>query len=178
MFEVGFAEFTVLVQDGALPEIYSEYASRARLKLEKGLENAEGRAAFCAVAKRDDWPFCVLAFRYAPAGYGFTPGVLLVPETETLFVGGGTLLFAVDLKRLRPLWEDTAELGFWSWRRHEETVLMSAESELAAWEIGGRKLWTTFVEPPWSYTVSDGTLVLDVMGEVSRFSLHAGPSDA
>ena len=30
------------------------------------------------------------------------------------------------------LWEDYAEIGFWSWQRHDDTVLMSAELELAA----------------------------------------------
>jgi len=28
---------------------------------------------------------------------------------------------------------------------------MSAELELAAWRTDGTKLWTTFVEPPWTY---------------------------
>jgi hypothetical protein len=175
MFEVGFGDFTVSVQEGSLPDNYSEYASHAQLKLESGLQGSEGRVAFCGVAKGDGWPSCIVAFRYAPAGYGFTPGVLVVPETEILFVGGGTLLLAVNLARCRLLWEDTAEMGFWCWRRHSNIVLMSAELELAAWNAGGRKLWTTFVEPPWSYTVEDGRVALDVMGNVSDFSMHAGP---
>jgi hypothetical protein len=32
-----------------------------------------------------------------------------------------------------------------------------------------------FVEPPWDYRVEDGEVVLDVMGQVSRFPLRAGP---
>jgi len=54
-------------------------------------------------------------------------------------------------------------------------VVMSAELELAAWDLAGRKLWTTFVEPPWQYTVEDGSIHLDVMGTKSQFDLERGP---
>lgn len=51
---------------------------------------------------------------------------------------------------------------------------MLAELELAAWAMGGRKLWTMFVEPPWSYTVHEQTVTLDVMGLVRSLDLHTG----
>ena len=178
MFAVGFGEFTVFVQDGSLPELYSEYKDRAEFTIERNIGSSEGRAVFCAVARGGDWPFCVLSARYAPAGHGFSPGILLVPETGILFLGAGTLLLAVDLGRRRQLWEDAAEVGFWSWRRHGGTVVMSAELELAAWGIGGERRWTTFVEPPWSYSVGDGIVTLDVMGSLSEFSLQTGPPSA
>lgn len=178
MFQVGFGEFTVSVQDGSLPELYPEYLSHAAFNLQRDLESAEGRVAFCGVARGGGWPFCVLAFRYAPAGSGFSPGVFLVPETEILFVGAGTSLFAVDLRNHRKLWEDEADVGFWSWQRHGDIVLMSAELELAAWGIRGERLWRVSVEPPWSYAARDGVVVLDVMGEISEFSLQAGPPAA
>jgi hypothetical protein len=46
--------------------------------------------------------------------------------------------------------------------------------ELAAWSTDGAKLWTTFVEPPWSH-VTAGQVVLDVMGAVRTFNLRSGP---
>ena len=94
-------------------------------------------------------------------------------STEPL--GAGSRLLAFDLSRPARLWEDTAELGFWSWSRHADTVLMAAELELAAWDIGGRKLWSTFVEPPWDYTVTDGRVALNIMGDVTSFDLTGGP---
>ena len=175
MFRIDVGEFSISVQDGGLPEIYSEYVRHADFELEMGLESSEGRLAFCSVGRGSDWPFCVLSFRYAPAGSGFSPGVLLVPETGILFAGAGTLLFAVDLNNRRLLWEDLADVGFWSWQRHGDTVLMAAELELAAWGIRGEGRWRTFVEPPWSYEVRDGTVELDVMGKISKFSLRSGP---
>lgn len=42
---------------------------------------------------------------------------------------------------------------------------MAAELELAAWTSSGEKLWTTVVEPPWSYQVFDDLVQLDVMGK-------------
>jgi hypothetical protein len=55
---------------------------------------------------------------------------------------------------------------------------MSAELELAAWTVSGVKLWTMFVEPPWSYEVTAGQILLDVMGVTSTFDLIRGPHAA
>jgi hypothetical protein len=52
---------------------------------------------------------------------------------------------------------------------------MSAELEFAAWDINGRKLWSTFVEPPWSYEIRGDQVELDVMGRKSTFVLAIGP---
>jgi hypothetical protein len=83
-----------------------------------------------------------------------------------------------DLAQPRRLWSDQADTGFWSWPRHADTILMSAELELAAWDLAGRKLWTTFVEPPWEYAAEAGTVLLDVMGKKSCFPLTTGPTMA
>jgi hypothetical protein len=74
------------------------------------------------------------------------------------------------------LWIDTADCGFWSWSRFGDYVLMSAELELAAWTYDGVKLWSTFVESPWSYSVAHDVVMLDVMGNESSFPLAAGPT--
>jgi len=50
-------------------------------------------------------------------------------------------------------------------------VLMAAELALAAWDRTGRKLWSRFVEPPWSFLVVDDKVHLDVMGKHTEFSL-------
>jgi hypothetical protein len=53
---------------------------------------------------------------------------------------------------------------------------MSAELELAALDLLGRRLWSTLVEPPWSYEVVTGVIQLDVMGEKSSFGVESGPA--
>jgi hypothetical protein len=111
------------------------------------------------------WPELVVSQRFSPgAEAGFHPGILLVPETKLLLVGAGGRLLAYDLSRFALLWEDVADTGFWGWCRHRDVIVMSAELELAAWDLAGKKLWSTFVEPPWNYSVEEMALKLDVMG--------------
>ena len=92
-----------------------------------------------------------------------------------LFIGAGERLLAYDIRRIVRLWEDEAEEGFWGWSRHDSTVVMSAELELAGWNLEGRKLWSTFVEPPWEYAVENGMVKLDVMGKKTSFDIAQGP---
>ncbi len=166
------------------PPILYEWAKpRAELVEEFDLQRSDGDFRyqdFCyLVAGRSiDHPTLVLAQRHDPTeAAGFYPGVLVVPETDVLFVGADERLLAYDLAKPARLWEDVADTGFWNWARYGEVVIMSAELELAAWNLEGTKLWTTFVEPPWSYQVTDDVLKLDVMGVESEFSLRAGPEN-
>src|SRR5258708_2657028 len=109
---------------------------------------------------------------------GLCPAIALLPDVHRLFVGAGEELFCYDLIEPRRLWRDRADTGLWGWEIAGATVLMSAELELAAWDKAGEKLWTTFVEPPWSYVVAEDHVTLDVMGEMSRFNLRDGPTQA
>ena len=129
------------------------------------------------VRRGSAWPFLCVVQHYQRQG-GWYPGVLLVPETALLIIGAGERLLAYDLRGPTRLWEDQADAGFHGWQRHEDLLVMSAELELAAWDLGGVKRWSTFVEPPWGYHVESGTVHLDVMGTVSSFPLSVGPSQA
>lgn len=166
--------WTVLVQEG-LPAIFDEYKKHAALCDE--LEIAAGAGPKCFVAasrSAGDWPELVVAQRYEPAE-GFHPGVALVTEKRLLFVGAGQRLLAY---RLGPhperLWQDWAAMGFREWRVHGPFVLMAAELELAAWRTDGEKLWSRFVEPPWTYAIHNDHIRLNVMGEESEFPLASG----
>ncbi len=179
MFEVTYDEFTVLCQSSGFPGLYSEYRNNAVLAEEFDLEDRdEAKWCFLGVRRGSKWPFLTVAQKYWPDGAGFEPGALLVPETSTLFIGAGERLLAYDLKAPKRLWLDSADTGFWQWDRQSDFVLMAAELEFAAWTKEGTKLWTTFVEPPWDYVLTQDSGVLDIMGKKMPFTLLHGPDRA
>jgi hypothetical protein len=155
---------------------YRQLASTAKLVDEIDLRRAEGRPCSFTVAERGT-TLIVGSFRYELGG-GVGPAIALLPEAHTLFIGAGGEIFCYELSGPSRLWHDTADTGIWGWEVVSDTVLMSAELEFGAWDQAGQKLWSTFVEPPWSYQADRGHVTLDVMGKVSRFGLRAGPQQA
>lgn len=176
MFSISCGHYTLYCKAAELPFLHEEYCKYARLVDEFGLAEKNGEICFVAAGDDSDLPFLVVVQRYSPTEVGgFSPGLMLIPETKLLFIGAGERLLAYDLVKPKRLWEDEADTGFWRWKRHDDMVVMSAELELAAWDLEGRKQWTTFVEPPWSYTVAGGEVSLEVMGRRSKFPLRGGP---
>ena len=176
VFQFSCGQYRVDMAMGEPPHSYSTLSSRARLSEQFELDGS-GNPLFLTAALADaEEPLVAVAQRFDPGPEsGFQPGILIVPETALLLVGAGLRLIAYDLQEARRLWLDEADFGFWGWRRHADIILMSAELELAAWDLHGRKLWTTFVEPPWQYEVRAGEVILDIMGNSSRFPIVSGP---
>lgn len=159
------------------PLTWSEYCANAELVDDDQTATDNDSALLVAGIRHagTEWPGLVLALAYSPSRGGFAPGILVVPESGIAFVGAGTTLRAYRIwPQVQALWRDEADIGFWAWRQHGSTVVMSAELELAAWDIDGTKLWSRFVEPPWSYSVSDQRVILDVMGTETAFDLRTG----
>lgn len=170
-------QYTLFLQDRGLPSMADEYIKRATLSEEFDSDDDHCDTCFIAVAhSRHDWPFLTITQQFAPSGRGFEPGAILIPETNRLLIGAGTRLLAYNLETIERQWEDMADTGFWSWSRHKNTIIMSAELEMAAWDLSGKKLWSTFVEPPWNYDVVGNAVTLDVMGVKSTFDLVDGPT--
>ncbi|MEU8241018.1 hypothetical protein AB0C07_22470 [Actinoplanes missouriensis] len=162
------------------PAVLGGYRQHADLSEDFPVSGDSGYDGYFFLAVNDhggEWPRLVVTQRFAPSGAGFTPGVLYVPEQRQLFIGAGTRLLAYQARSglWHRNWMDEAECGFWSWRQHDDVVIMSAELEIAAWRTDGTKLWTTFVEPPWSYRVDSDQVELDIMGSVRTFHLSKGP---
>jgi hypothetical protein len=175
MFNIAIDNYNLLCVHDGLPNLYNEYCKHAVLSEHFNITASEGKSCFLGVEKDGGWPFLVIAQRFDDACNSFYPGALLVTETKLLFVGAGERILAYKLDPPARLWEDQANCGFWNWQRFGNTIVMSAELELAAWNIAGKKLWTMFVEPPWDYTVIDGIVTVDVMGSKSQFNLESGP---
>src|SRR5579871_3612908 len=112
MFRVCVGEYELCCQAYGLPDLLPEYQRRAALSEDFGVEQEYGSSVcFLSVGRVREWPFLVVVQRYWPSGCGFFPGVLLVPETQRLFVGAGRRLLGYDLARPSRLWEDEAEFG-------------------------------------------------------------------
>lgn len=175
MFRISIGEYELCCDAGGLPDLLTEYQQRAKLSEDFDVaEEAGASVCFLSVGRAQQWPFLVVVQRYWPAGCGFVPGVLLIPEANRLFIGAGRRLLGYDLSRPARLWEDMADFGFWSWAQHGQVVLMAAELELAAWNMSGHKLWSRFVEPPWEYSVIGEVVAVNVMGVESRIHLCNG----
>ncbi|MCA9589912.1 MAG: hypothetical protein KC657_31625 [Myxococcales bacterium] len=175
MFQLSTGPYSIRLTYDRLPHTYGEASRRAKIHDEIGVEDPSAGTLFCVeVAHGHGWPFLVVAQRYAPSDECFFPGLFFAPETHRLYIGAGTRLLAYDLRTPQRLWEDSTEPGFWTWARYEDVVIMSAELEIAAWDLEGGKLWSRPVEPPWEYEVRDGIVHLDVMGKVTEFTLHTG----
>lgn len=161
---------------GDLPPTYLTYRHQAELSEEFDLSGEGTMVFFTASSSARDWPELVVAQKASPGpGGGFHPGVLIASDTGVIFLGAGTRILAYNLQQMRRLWVDEADAGFGSWKRHSGVIVMAAELELAAWTAQGEKLWTTFVEPPWSYEAVGDLVRLEVMGEVTEFDLRSGP---
>lgn len=175
MFRITIGEYTLTVADD-YPSIYNEYHKQAKLIEILESSDAEGTICFVSVAKGLNQPFLVVVQKYSPGQEnGFQPGILLIPETRLLFIGAGERLLAYTWDPPKRLWEKSVIVGFWGWERYHQFVIMSAELELAVWDIYGKKRWSTFVEPPWDYKIDGETIHLEVMGKQSIFSLQHGP---
>jgi len=176
MYSVTLGKWSFSIEDGTLPDIYAAYKEHAVLVDEIDINDDEGRPLFISagLAGQGGWPSVVIAQRYSPHGCGFDSGFLLVPQSSLLFVGAGENLSCYDLSLPQKLWSDYADIGFLGWRHYREFVLMSAELELSVWNTSGEKLWTTFVEPPWGYSIQGDLVELDIMGKKHRRVLATG----
>jgi hypothetical protein len=172
-FKVTAGEYVLGLVPGGLPSLFKEYVAHAAL-VEQFEISGPGPGLCClTVARGSGWPFLVIA-QSIGRHVGLGPGALIAPDHDRLFVGGGERLLAYDLREPRRLWEDSAEAGFWGWTRHGDVVLMAAELEFAAWLVGGEKLWSMFVEPPWTFEVKGEAVWLEVMGKVDSYPLRVG----
>lgn len=177
MTTAAIGEYVLITHAPGRPPLLKEYVRHATLVDAEGSDDAGGARSFFAVRRAaDEWPFLVVSWPLDPGpDSGFFPGCALISETQTFFVGVGSRIAAFDLARPARLWAKQTQVGFWSWERHGELVLLSGELELAGYDLRGAMKWSTFVEPPWRYRVRDGRVELEVMGKRTSFPLSTGP---
>ncbi len=177
MISISMEDWDLQMEDGSLPSIFTSYLKNAEFVDQIDVNNDEGRFLFVGISKgatNNGWPSLVIVQKYQDHRQTFSPGFLVVPDTSLVFLGAGERLLCYDLEGKARLWEDETGCGFWSWSKSGSYVLMSAELEFGVWNESGKKLWSTFVEPPWSFAIEEQTVELDVMGTIQKFRLSDG----
>jgi hypothetical protein len=177
MFTVGVGAYTLVWSLGRNAFALQRH-DEALIKEIGQLWSAKEVASLAVYLDSARLPFLVIAIGQNPwyPEHHPTFGAQLIPETHTLFVGANEEVLAFDLRKPALLWRDNADSGFWSLQRYGDFVLMAAELTLVAWDLYGTKQWATFVEPPYDYTVTDGTVHLTVLSVPATFPLAEGPS--
>jgi hypothetical protein len=174
---IRMGDWELLIEDGSVPPIFASYLEKAEFVDQFDVNDGEGRFLFLGVSKGETtngWPTIIATQKYQDCQQTFSPGFLLVPDTSLIFVGAGKRLLCYNVEQKIRLWEDETLCGFWRWSQSGSFVLMSAELEFGVWNQSGEKLWSTFVEPPWTFKVTGQTVELDVMGKIRNYCLLNG----
>jgi hypothetical protein len=170
LFKYTCGPYTISMAD-SLPPTYYSSCQRAQMVDAFEIEGAYSALCYLAVAHGHDRPFLIVTQRYSPGpSSGFYPGVLLVPETDLLFVGAGERLLAYSLSTPARLWVADLPGGFLQWERTREHIILASENELAVWDLHGQKRWDFPVTPPWQYAVEEDTIHV-YMGD-KQVALH------
>lgn len=174
MINFHFNQYQVAVQTGKEPDAYEQWLDHATFK-DTGNLKKEGLPIYVGVGQGGEWYPTVIAFRSNPIEYGgFHPGILIVPETGTFFIGPGKVIRTYDLKVPKRKSEKELSCGFQGWARHDDFVVMQGELAFGLYSPEGREIWSAFVEPPWTYDVEENRVKLNVMGKISYRNLKTG----
>jgi hypothetical protein len=135
MFVCHIDRYKFSLFSGGLPEQYHElYRPYAQLLDEIDLDILERDpvdSSICFLAVQNDTMIgkyvLILALGYSPAEPTFIPSVMFVPETDTVYIGAGERALTYQLDPPLKLSEEEASVGFISWQRYQQYILMSAE---------------------------------------------------
>src|SRR5687767_12102972 len=96
MFSVIVGKYHLLCHPQTAPSIWDFHLERAKLAEQiNDSYNEDAQTCYLSVWE-ETRGLLVLALTFQPAG-GVYPGILIVPETDLLFLGAGETLLAYDL---------------------------------------------------------------------------------
>ncbi|GCE14137.1 hypothetical protein [Tengunoibacter tsumagoiensis] len=116
-----------------------------------------------------------LLLGYSPSDPAFYPELLYVPESQILFIRAGEKILAYQLQVPQKLFELSVDIGFLSWERYSNYIIMVAEMRMTVWNLAGEQLWTLFVEQPWSYHCHHEMMSFIKDEQVYTFPVATGP---
>lgn len=176
MYRFQLDDWQIWLEENGELEDYVHFLKNADFVDEIEIDHSDLALSFIGIEKGSEakaWPSVVILQTHSHPTI-FPPGFLVVPENSLVFIGAGERLLCYDIERRCRLWEDQTSEGFWKWSQHGQYVFLSAETEFGVWTKSGRRLWTTFVDPPWDYEVTGSTVNLSHMDIVEIRQLADG----
>jgi hypothetical protein len=115
------------------------------------------------------------------SGNPIREGVLVIPETERVFVATDdyAVCYAPDQDRWQRLWALPLEHAFsvWGWRCHDDVVLLTGEVGLWAFSIEGASCGPRGSSRPGTSRSRAERRGLDVCGTLFGFPVRSGPTE-
>ena len=96
----------------------------------------------------------IIYWSWRPESWYFPLSILFVEETETLFVGGGTLSAIVDVRTMRVIRKHKSLL-FWSFQHTRNSVIELGEVECFLFRRDGELVGSADVDPPYEVIEHD-----------------------
>lgn len=166
--------YTFYVHLAGKPESFSRWEERSSYVDLDGLTGG-GTPVYIGIEEAGKWEMMTVAFNVDPIDDTFFhPELLFLPESKTLFVGGGRKAMTYSLKDKMKLSNRDLAMGFWYWAKHQNFIILVEELEIAVYDYDGHFIWEKRAEPPWSYGIEGNILTLDIMDTITKHELNTG----
>lgn len=86
-------------------------------------------------------------------------GLLYIPKTHKLFVGGGPYVIVVDLKLKQMVFAKTDFDLFWSFEEYSNHVIEYGETECCLYNLQGKPLARCPVDPPYTINKTNEAII-------------------
>ncbi len=161
MIEFSVDNYNIKVFVGQPPDILDFYKKHATFIDDKDMKN-EGTEVYVIISKDFVKPnYAIIAFKADPVGYaGFGPGLHYEKESQTLFIGAGTLIKTYRLTDNKLIFEKNNGFGFWSWNKYKAIIIQQEETAFGIFNISGKQLWETSVGPPYDFEIIEDKVTL------------------
>ncbi|HEY1046128.1 MAG TPA: hypothetical protein VGF79_06780 [Bacteroidia bacterium] len=175
MIEFSVDNYNITVYVGQTPTILEHYKQQAVFIDDKDLKN-EGTEVYVIISTDTlKTETRIIAFKTDPIGYGgFIPGIHFEKDSQTVFIGAGTIIKTIRLTDNKIIFEKNSGLGFWGWSKHKDYILQQEEIDFGVFNLEGVQLWETSVSPPYYFEINGDKIMLKFDDIVETRSLLTG----
>ena len=175
MIDFSVDNYNISVFVGQPPNILDYYKKHAAFVDDEDLKN-EGTEVYVIVSNHlVKLNYAIIAFKTSPVGYaGFNPGFCYEKESETLFIGAGTLVKTYRLTDNKLIFQKDHGMGFWGWTKYKDFILQMEEIGFGVFNLKGEQLWETYVSPPYDFEIKEDQITLKFDDIIETRLLHTG----